>query len=95
MTWGSGSGSRSGKQRRLPSCHGKIVKTAELGIRTEAVRESAAQAQRIAAQFGGSVLSSRISQDDGSIYADLVLSIPSPEFEKALDELRGLGKEVT
>ena len=73
----------------------KIVKTAELGIRAEAVRESAAQAQRIAAQFGGSVLSSQISQDDGSIYADLVLSIPSPEFEKALDELRGLGKEVT
>jgi hypothetical protein len=60
----------------------KIVKSAELGIRAEAVRESAAQAQQIA-------------QDDGSIYANLVLSIPSPEFEKALDELRGLGKEVT
>ena len=73
----------------------KIVKTAELGIRAEAVSESAAQAQQIAAQFGGSVLSSQIAQDDGSIYADLVLSIPSPEFEKALDELRGLGKEVT
>ena len=72
----------------------KIVKTAELGIRAEAVRESAAQAQQIAAQFGGSVLSSQIARGDGSIYADLVLSIPSPEFEKALDELRGLGKEV-
>ena len=73
----------------------KIVKSAELGIRAEAVRESAAQAQQIAAQFGGSVLSSQISRDDGSIYADLVLSIPSEEFEKALDELRGLGKQVT
>jgi hypothetical protein len=40
-------------------------------------------------------ISSQIAQDDGSIYANLVLSIPSPEFEKALDELRGLGKEVT
>jgi hypothetical protein len=73
----------------------KILKRAELGIRAEAVRENAAQAQQIAAQFGGSVLSSQIAQDDGSIYANLVLSIPSPEFEKALDELRGLGKEVT
>ena len=72
----------------------KIVKTAELGLRAEAVRQGAAQAQQIAARFGGSVLSSQIAQDDGSIYADLVLSIPSPEFEKALDELRGLGKEV-
>jgi hypothetical protein len=73
----------------------KIVKTAELGIRAEDVRESAARAQQVAAQFGGSVLSSQINRGDGSVSADLVLSIPSPEFEKALDELRGLGKEVT
>ena len=73
----------------------KIVKTAELGIRAENVRESAAQAQQIAARFGGSTLSSQINQGGDSVYADLVLSIPSPEFEDALDELRGLGKEVT
>jgi hypothetical protein len=73
----------------------KIVETAELGIRAEDVRESAAQAQQVAAQFGGTVLSSQINQGDGSVYADLVLSIPSPEFETALDELRDLGKEVT
>jgi hypothetical protein len=73
----------------------KIVKTAELGIRAEDVRESAAQAQQVAAQFGGSVLSSQIDGGDGSTSAALVLSVPSPEFEKALDELRGIGKEVT
>jgi hypothetical protein len=73
----------------------KIVKTAELGIRAERVRDSAAQAQQIAAQFGGSVLSSQIVRGDRSVSADLVLVVPSPEFEKALDELRGLGKEVT
>jgi hypothetical protein len=73
----------------------KVVKTAELGIRAEDVRESAAQAQQVAAQFGGTVHSSQINQGDGSVYADLVLSIPSPEFEAALDELRELGKEVT
>ena len=73
----------------------KIVKTAELGIRAEKVRDSAARAQQIAAQFGGSALSSQIVQGDGSVTADLVLVVPSPEFEKALDELRGLGKEVT
>jgi hypothetical protein len=54
----------------------KIVKTAELGIRAETVRESAAHAQQIAGRFGGSVLSSQVNQGDGSICADLVLSIP-------------------
>jgi hypothetical protein len=73
----------------------RIVKTAELGIGAEDVRESAARAQQVAAQFGGSVLSSQIYQGDGSASASLVLSVPSPEFEKALDELRSLGKEVT
>jgi Domain of unknown function (DUF4349) len=73
----------------------KIIKTAELGIRAEKVRDSAARAQQIAAQFGGSVLSSQVNQGDGYVSADLVLVIPSPEFEKALGELRGLGKEVT
>jgi hypothetical protein len=73
----------------------RIVKTADLGIRAKDVRESAARAQQVADQFGGSVLSSQINQGDGSISADLVLSVPSPEFEAALDELRGIGKEVT
>lgn len=73
----------------------KIVKTAELGIRAEDVRGNAARAQQVAARFGGGVLSSRIDRGDGSVSADLVLTVPSPEFEKALDELRGLGKEVT
>jgi hypothetical protein len=73
----------------------RIVKTAELGISAEDVRESAARAQQVAAQFDGSVLSSQIERGDGFTSASLLLSIPSPEFEKALDELRGLGKEVT
>jgi hypothetical protein len=73
----------------------KIVKTAELGIRAEDVRSSATRAQQVAAQFGGSVLSSQIVRGDGPVSADLVLLVPSPEFEKALDQLRGLGKEVT
>src|SRR5215210_8694045 len=53
----------------------KIVKTAELGIRAERVRDSAARAQQIAAQFGGSVLSSQVVRGDGSISADLVLVV--------------------
>jgi Domain of unknown function (DUF4349) len=73
----------------------KIIKTAELGIRAEKVRDSAARAQQIAAQFGGSVLSSQINQGDSYVSANLVLVVPSPEFEKVLGELRGLGKEVT
>jgi hypothetical protein len=73
----------------------KIVKTAELGLRAEDVRGAAAEAQQVAARFGGSVQSSQISRGEGFVSADLVLSVPSEEFEGALDALRGLGEEVT
>ncbi|CAN5838059.1 hypothetical protein BH23ACT11_BH23ACT11_20790 [soil metagenome] len=73
----------------------KIIKSAQLGIRSKDVRRSAEQAQEVAAQFDGSIQSSRIERGDGPVSADLVLVVPSPEFETALDELRGLGKKVT
>ncbi len=73
----------------------KIVKTAELGIRADDVRGSAEEAQRIVAQLGGNVLSSQVDRGGGAVMADLTLSVPSGEFGKALDELRGLGEKVT
>jgi Domain of unknown function (DUF4349) len=73
----------------------KIVKTADLGLRSEEVRESAAQAQQLAASAGGTVLSSQVYGSDDSVTADLVLSVPSEEFERVLDELRNLGEKVT
>jgi hypothetical protein len=73
----------------------KVVKTADLGIRSEEVRRSAARAKQVAASFGGSVLSSQVYRSDDSVTADLVLSVPSEEFETVLDELRDLGEEVT
>ncbi len=78
-----------------PDFERKIVKTADLGLRAGDVRAAASEAQRVAGRFGGSVLSSETYRGDGSVYADLVLSVPSKEFEEALDELRGLGEEVT
>ena len=73
----------------------KIVKTADLGLRSEEVRQSAAQAQQLAASAGGTVLSSQVYGSDDSVTAQLVLSVPSEEFERVLDELRGLGEKVT
>ena len=72
-----------------------VVKTAELGIRAGDVRGSAEEARRAAERFGGEVLSSRVYAGSGPVSADLVLSVPSGEFEAALDELRGLGNRVT
>ena len=72
-----------------------VVKTAELGVRGEDVRGSAEEAGRVAERFGGEILSSRIYAGSGPVTADLVLSVPSGEFEAALDELRGLGERVT
>ncbi len=73
----------------------KVVKTANLGLRSEEVRQSAARAQQVAATAGGTVLSSQVYRNDGSVTADLVLSVPYEEFERVLDELRGLGEKVT
>jgi hypothetical protein len=73
----------------------KIVKTADLGLRSEEVRRSAARAQQVAATAGGTVLSSQVYRSDDSVTADLVLSIPSEEFERVLDELRSLGEKIT
>ena len=73
----------------------RIVKTAELGIEVDDVREGAAEAQQIAARFGGAVLSSRIEGDGDSVTANLVLAVPSGEFEGALHELRDLGEKIT
>ncbi len=72
-----------------------VVKTAELGVRAEDVRGSAEEARLVAGRFGGEVLSSRVYAGSGPVSADLVLSVPSEEFEAALDELRGLGERVT
>lgn len=73
----------------------KIVRTAELGIRAEDVRRGAARAQEVTAQFGGSIISSQTYHAGNSVYSDLVISVPSEEFEQALAELRGIGEEVT
>ncbi len=73
----------------------KVVKTADLGLRSKEVRESAARAQQVAATASGTVLSSQVYKNGDSVTADLVLSVPSEEFETVLDELRGLGQKVT
>ncbi|CAA9493313.1 MAG: hypothetical protein AVDCRST_MAG25-3486 [uncultured Rubrobacteraceae bacterium] len=94
----SPAGSRVGAQGGavLPGFDGeKIVKTAELGLRSTNVRGDASRAQEVAARFGGRVTSSRIDGGGDTASADLVLSVPSPEFEGALDELRGLGEVAT
>lgn len=72
-----------------------VVKTAELGVWSGDVRGSAEEARRVAGRFGGEVLSSRVYSGSGPVSADLVLSVPSGEFEAALDELRGIGERVT
>ena len=73
----------------------KVVKTADLGLRSEEVRQSAARAQQVVASVGGTVLSSQVYRSDDSVTADLILSVPSEEFERVLDELRSLGEKVT
>jgi hypothetical protein len=60
----------------------KIVKTADLGLRAANVRAASGEAQRVAARFGGSVLSSETYRADGSVSANMLLSAPSSEFSR-------------
>jgi hypothetical protein len=60
----------------------KIVKTADLGLRAEKVRAASAEAQRVAARLGGSVLSSETYRADGSVSADMLPSVPSSVFSR-------------
>jgi hypothetical protein len=73
----------------------KIVKTADLSITSEDVRGGAAEAQQVAAQYGGTIVSSQIFRANNVVYADLILSVLSERFEDALDELRVLCEEGT
>src|ERR671916_1233089 len=73
----------------------RIVKTADLGVRSGDVKGSAEEARRVAERFGGGAMGSRVYSGSGPVSAELVLSVPSGEFEAALDELRGLGERVT
>ena len=73
----------------------KIVKTAQLGISSNDVPGEAARARQIAARFGGTIVSAQNYRADNAAYADLIISVPSEHFEETLDELRGLGEEVT
>jgi hypothetical protein len=73
----------------------KIVKTADLGITSDDVRDGTARAQQIASKHGGTIVSSQTYRADNTVYADLVVAVPSGEFEDTLDELRGLGEKVT
>jgi hypothetical protein len=80
----------------LPEDFGrKVVKTANLGLSSNHVRDSAARAQQLTANAGGTVLSSQVYRNDDAATAQLVLSVPSDAFERVLDQLRGLGEKVT
>jgi hypothetical protein len=73
----------------------KIIKSAEIGLTSKDVRGEAAAAQQVVAGVGGTTVSSQTYRSGDTLYADLILSVPSEHFERALDEIRGLGDEVT
>lgn len=91
----SGAASSSSGETQPGDFDRKVIKTADLGIRSDNVRGSVSEAQEIATQLGGNVLSSQVDRGGGSVSAELTLSVPSNEFERTLEELRGLGEVTT
>jgi hypothetical protein len=73
----------------------KIIKSAQIGVTSRDVRGEAAAAQQVVARSGGTIVSSQTYRSGDTLYADLILTVPSERFEEVLDEIRGLGEEVT
>lgn len=73
----------------------RILKSATIGLQAENVRGSTESVQEIASNLGGSVLNSKVDERGDNTYAKLVISVPTQDFENALEDLRGLPSKVT
>lgn len=73
----------------------KVVKSADIGLRVEDVRGSAARVQDVADQVGGGILNSNVNERNGGTFAELLLSVPAEEFDNVLGKLRDLPGKVT
>ncbi len=77
-----------------PAGSGLVIKDAEMELLVRDTDVAIAQVTQMAADYGGYILSSQTWYVDGFKYATLRLGIPSAQFEKALNYLRGLGLQV-
>lgn len=71
-----------------------VVQTANLSVKVDDVNASLEKAQGVAFGLGGTVLSSNTRQEGEYLISDLTITVPSDRFGQALNELRGLAKEV-
>jgi hypothetical protein len=73
-----------------------LVRTAELGVRVERVREAADRAGRVVRDAGGQVAAERAdgaAVDGGFANAELTLRVPPERFDDVLRQLSALGEE--
>ena len=83
------------KQGDLPSTEERmIVRTGEMALVVEDVTQAAEEIAKLAASFGGYVVSSRIWGEDEGEKGWISIRVPDGEFEIALVELRDLAIRV-
>ncbi|MBI4310870.1 MAG: DUF4349 domain-containing protein [Chloroflexi bacterium] len=70
----------------------QIIAQASLTVEVEAVPAAVAQVQAIATGLGGFVEQLSSSGSEDKQFANITIRLPQPEFYKALDQLRALGK---
>ena len=83
----------SGSARTAPALGGrKLVRTADLTIRTKTFEEAAAQVQTLLAQMGGYVEYSYQSGETGYRRLNLSMRVPSDQLDSFLSAMEGTGR---
>lgn len=72
-----------------------VIRTGALSLQVEDVLRGASQVQQVATTNGGYVSNGSTREDEGVSYSELTITIPAQSFDKAFEQLRGLGELVS
>jgi uncharacterized protein DUF4349 len=77
-----------------PQVQRLVVRTADLSIEAENVRDAEAAVQAAAAQFGGYVVKVETSGAEQHLTSRIIFRVPATRFDEALSGVQGLAKKV-
>ncbi len=76
----------------LPAIGDRIIKTATLSIKVkEAFSKTYDKTTGLANNYGGQVVASNLSSEDGSYTGTITIKVPTESFEKLISDLKDLG----
>jgi len=77
----------------LPTIGDRIIKTATLSLKVkDGFSKTYDKTVKLANTFGGQVVASNLSSDNGNYAGTITIKVPSESFEKLISDLKELGK---